>query len=607
MAIEQRTIDFEKLKKPNDKKLFPGDDTYGVIGIPDIPSLQTLDMQTKFDELSKDLIIPEYNALVEDVKNDYVSKNLLNETIEKIGAGDMRELDYVDEGGTGQVLSSKVSDNGLKLYEYNRTEARFSIETQPETTETLILATYDSNGFNDEYYVGGEKYWAQKSDAKPLEDGYITAGKKAIAAVNPTIKSITFFSGDVKQAGCSFNSSTHTLSNLPTSGVFYAEFENSDPIVSGQTIKISGISQAFSVYSPTGQFLTTDSVVNQVGQNYFVALLRLAIKVDIGNRRIDVVVKNPGADIEFLRSKGVVELNGFGDNIQFIPTEDFNIDDEIKVNGLLATTINSGGEASEFGYIKHNVVAMMKREYQTFVEEQEVTRVYLYPLGEGYNDIPDGKLVYPVDDHTIWLRCAGIRQKLTLTEIMANDAILTKLLDSENAMEYMYRSLSVIQNIVLNNSLARSILDSSIPRTNPNMTSATQPAGTVSPSASYVVFDSSSSSGLTFYTQQTVNAVYEFSEEIWLYKYYLRYGCGRIQSGQEPVTTAYLYSSVDGATWNLIASGSHAGTESNVVAVLQGYITKPSTKIKFIKAVATRNYTYLQNPGYLYDCRVYGK
>ncbi len=607
MAIEQRTIDFEKLKKPNDKKLFPGDDTFGVIGIPDIPSLQTLDMQTKFDELSKDLIIPEYNALVEDVKNDYVSKTLLNETIEKIGAGDMREIDYVDEGGTGQVLHSKVADNGLKLYEYNRTEARFSIETQLETTKTLILAADDSNGYNDEYYVSGERYWAQKSDAKPLEDGYIMPGKKALAAVNPTIKNITFFSGDIKQADYSFATTTHTLSNLPTEGVFYAEFENTDPIELGQTIKIAGISQAFSVYNPDGQFLTTSSVINQIGQNYFVDSLKIAIKVDIGNLRIDVVVKNPGADTEFLRSKGVVELNGFGDTIRFTPTDDFNSDDEIKVNGLLATTINSGGEGTVFGYLKQNVVAMMKREYQTFEEEQEVTRVYLYPIGAGYEDIPDGTLVLPVDDHTIWLRCAGIRQKLTLTEIMENDAILTKLLNSENAMNYLYRSLSVIQLAVLNNSLARNILDASIPRSNPAMTSATQPSGTVSPSSSYVVFDASSSSNLAFYSQQTVSAIYEFSEEIWLYKFYLRFGCYKFQSDTTPVTTVSLSSSVDGVTWESIASRARAGSNSSFVTASQEYITKPSTKIKFIKVTGYLNYTHERNIGYLYDCRVYGK
>ncbi len=601
MAIDQRTIDFEKLKKPNDKKLFPGDDTYGVIGIPDIPSLQTLDMQTKFDELSKDLIIPEYNALVEDIKTDYVSKILLDETIEKIGSGDMREIDYVDEGGTKQVLSSKQADNGLKLYEFNRTEARFSIETQPETTKILVLAARDSNGFNDEYYVGGERYWAQKSNAKPLENGYVLSGKKALAAVNPTIKNITFFSGNVAQAGYSFESSTHTLLNLATTDVYYAEFENSSLIEEGQTIKIQDISEPFSVYNPDGQFLTTDAVINQSGELYFANAIRLVVKIDTGNKRIDVVVKNPEADTEFLRTKGVVELNGFGDNIRFIPTEDFNIDDEIKVNGLLATTINSGGETTVFGYLKQNVIAMMKREYQTFEEEQEVTRVYLYPFGQGYDDIPDGKLVLPIDDHSIWLRCAGIRQKLTLTEIMENEAILTNLINSENALEYMYRSLAIIQQTVLNTPLARAILDASLPRTIPNMTSWNSPTGFVSPSAHYVVFDASTTTQVDVISEQTVSTIYEFNDAIWLYKFQSTLSMYKYDSATSPNFVVELHSSVDGVEWNYIGQDSYKNKLSQV------YITTPSTKVKYIKVVAYLTYTYLSHTGWLKDFRVYGK
>ncbi len=599
MAITDRTIDFEKLKKPNEKKLFPGDDTYGVIGIPDIPSLQTLDMQTKFDELSKDLIIPEYNALVDDIKSDYVSKALMNETIEKIGAGDMREIDFVLEGATRQVVSSKISDNGLKLYTYNRTEARFSLEDDIATTKTLLLNPDDANGFNDDFYVGDQKYFAQKDNAKPLEDRYLKSGYIALATANPNVNVLTFFSGDVKQALYGFTSpSTHLVKNVPTSGVFYAKIEPVSTFEVGQNFKIEGISSAFTVYNPDGQLLTTNASLNEMGKTYFSETVKLVLKVDIGNKAINIVLKNPPATSALTRTKGRVDLDGFGDNVKFIPVEDFNSDDEIFVNGIKSTTINCGGENKEFGYLKDNVVVMLKKEYTTFEEETEVIRAYLYPLGEGYDDVPDGKLVMPVDDHTIWLRCAGIRQKFTLNEIIETEAILRQLIDSENAMNYMFRSLSVIQHSVLNSSLARSLLDASIPRTNPNMISASSPAGKVI-SGSYLAFDSATTSGPV--SRGAIEAVYQFTDPIWIYRFAATFGV--VKYG----VYGKVMGSVDGSNWKILfETGNMVGTGIDYVPVsFSRYLTTPSDPIKYIKIWGTGDNS-AAGVG-LYNLRVYGK
>ena len=51
-------------------------DGKGVTGLPDIPRLDTLDMQKKFDELTKDVAIPKHNVLVDELSGETAADNL---------------------------------------------------------------------------------------------------------------------------------------------------------------------------------------------------------------------------------------------------------------------------------------------------------------------------------------------------------------------------------------------------------------------------------------------------------------------------------------------------------------------------------------------------
>ena len=44
----------------------------GVTGLPDVPGLTTTEMQAKFDELSRDVIIPKLNEIVDGLNGDEV-------------------------------------------------------------------------------------------------------------------------------------------------------------------------------------------------------------------------------------------------------------------------------------------------------------------------------------------------------------------------------------------------------------------------------------------------------------------------------------------------------------------------------------------------------
>lgn len=130
----------------------------------------------------------------------------------------------------------------------------------------------------------------------------------------------------------------------------------------------------------------------------------------------------------------------------------------------------------------------------------------------GKSNIPDGRTVEPTDDIQIWLHCANIWDKAytTLAEVLADTDTLSALIASNNAVDYMVRSVSWAN-------------DTSVP----TMTSNTTPSGEViflaehSDYKGYKAFDGNNSSfwntgsptlptwlGYDFQTKKRIESVY---------------------------------------------------------------------------------------------------
>jgi hypothetical protein len=82
------------------------------------------------------------------------------------------------------------------------------------------------------------------------------------------------------------------------------------------------------------------------------------------------------------------------------------------------------------------------------------------------NPIPDGATVTPVDDYTIWLRCAELPNIYgSLANVLADSAAMTTLMSSENAVNYMLRSTTNTSGKILyevvNSETAMEALDAS--------------------------------------------------------------------------------------------------------------------------------------------------
>ena len=134
----------------------------GVIGLNDVPSLNTADMQAKFDELVTDVVVPKHNSLIDDLAStdadkgaDYVGFNAGNSelTATNVGAAIRETKTALDSavlvagnvpagGTTGQVLSKNSNtDNDLK-WETITDRLQFT-DTAVATTAFVSDDTYE--------------------------------------------------------------------------------------------------------------------------------------------------------------------------------------------------------------------------------------------------------------------------------------------------------------------------------------------------------------------------------------------------------------------------------------------------------------------------------
>lgn len=94
--------------------------------------------------------------------------------------------------------------------------------------------------------------------------------------------------------------------------------------------------------------------------------------------------------------------------------------------------------------------------------------------------IPTGNTVTPVNNTNTWLLCASINPadygNPSLSAVVGNSSLCTKLMNSQNAVNYMLRS-STILTAVAGSTTAISALDSSSPFISAQMTSNSAPTG----------------------------------------------------------------------------------------------------------------------------------
>ncbi len=90
-----------------ENKINPGDLAgKGVIGLDDVPSLSTGELQEKFEELVTAVVVPKHNALVAELDEQFATKAYVAQQVFLTGAADMTKSVY-DTDGEGIVDDSQ--------------------------------------------------------------------------------------------------------------------------------------------------------------------------------------------------------------------------------------------------------------------------------------------------------------------------------------------------------------------------------------------------------------------------------------------------------------------------------------------------------------------
>lgn len=189
----------------------------GVSGLPDVPGLSSADMQKKFDELSKDVVIPKFNKLIEDMESQNGAANIGMEVPEGIEADantkavvhalakQTKENSGAKHGHVNKSVLDLITDTVKKAYDRlvslfeNVTEISDTVVDKSESLPTgkaivayvkkmgggdMATSVYDKNNsgvVDDAEMLGGELPEVfQKTTSEYLE----TDSKDVVGAIN---------------------------------------------------------------------------------------------------------------------------------------------------------------------------------------------------------------------------------------------------------------------------------------------------------------------------------------------------------------------------------------------------------------------------------------
>ena len=292
-------------------------------------------------------------------------------------------------------------------------------------------------------------------------------------------------------------------------------------------------------------------------------------------------------------------------NIKFVAVADWNPGDTLTINGINARCHNTLMERVEndvlfkqYARLELTVAYTVNGYYSCF-----------FKSGGG---VPDGLTALPVNNVLIWQRCAGLKTSYTTAaQVLADTATLKTLINSANAMEYLIRS-TTIQEAVLANANAVSILDKSMPVITPSMKSTSSPYGTVTKADghfntgvykafNYTEIGTNNSDGSAYSGQPGGWVQYNFSGDrpVWLYKSQIR---------PTYVNTSGVVMRMQG----VLADGTlvRLSDDFSVGALANGYNATPTPiihKANSYKCVAVRFYVYSGGTIYFNGGKVWGK
>lgn len=109
----------------------------GVKGLPDTPNLSTSEMQAKFEEIVREVIIPKFNSLVESIDDIDVTEFITSMSRDRMMALRLNEYDQLEFSADGQEWRQVASGKQV---------------LDPQIEATTAKNAYKLGGYDPSYY-----------------------------------------------------------------------------------------------------------------------------------------------------------------------------------------------------------------------------------------------------------------------------------------------------------------------------------------------------------------------------------------------------------------------------------------------------------------------
>lgn len=141
----------------------------GVVGLPDTPGLQTMEMQEKFDEIALDVIVPKFNELSTELDDAELDEKISSEDITNMRLNSDIAIEVSQDGGTtwrGTASSGhRIMDGSGTIYS-QRSRMQFS--------NNVTIRDDEPNNATVIQVQPGDK--GDKGDAATITIGNVTSG-----------------------------------------------------------------------------------------------------------------------------------------------------------------------------------------------------------------------------------------------------------------------------------------------------------------------------------------------------------------------------------------------------------------------------------------------
>lgn len=141
----------------------------GVVGLPDTPGLQTMEMQEKFDEIALDVIVPKFNELSTELDDAELGEKISSEDITNMRLNSDIAIEVSQDGGTtwrGTASSGhRIMDGSGTIYS-QRSRMQFS--------NNVTIRDDEPNNATVIQVQPGDK--GDKGDAATITIGNVTSG-----------------------------------------------------------------------------------------------------------------------------------------------------------------------------------------------------------------------------------------------------------------------------------------------------------------------------------------------------------------------------------------------------------------------------------------------